>query len=491
MIGQWRKQIRPYYFSPTVQKVVRRTNLLVSPLLFDRLAKERLRSMLCRLPSEFSTLALAHIDKIFRLCQEGRGLGPQAHFELSRWLSGKRWKLTCSAEPSTPMKKATKATSREGKLKILFVTGCFPSVRHGGGLRIFDLIHGLSKKHEVSLYSFYEGEDEETLQRLSPKLHSVRLVSQNPFSPEDFLNWIRQRTEERFDAIHFVWPETAILMPFARAFTNQMIFEFIESMTRKASLDLIRMFEGEANGTARPVYDLWRSFLLESLGSRLAHSTISLTSADEEFAEQLFPSGKGNLIPQCISDLEVWEKMVEGLPAPENHEALFLGFFQHTPNLEGLGWYLKEIHPRIKRAMKDYCLVVAGDGATDKVRALIGDDKAVRYQGRFTDLVSVISASRICVAPLISGSGIRGKVNQYSAVGRPTVTTTIGATGLPYVSDESIFIADSAGEFAERVIRLFRDKATYESMRLKAEKIARANFQTSAILPKLEALYAK
>ena len=61
------------------------------------------------------------------------------------------------------------------------------------------------------------------------------------------------------------------------------------------------------------------------------------------------------------------------------------------------------------------------------------------------------------MVPLSIGSGVRTKIIESAACGTPVVSTSIGAEGLPFVTGESIAIADTAEGLAEQVQQLLND----------------------------------
>lgn len=479
--------MRPYFFSGPVQAVVGQGNRVLSHFLFDRQAKDRLRELFSRLPVEFSSVLIPQTDRFFEACRKGRGIGPGSYLKIARWLSAPidTQGPPIPSGPRPPRRKDPK------RLRLLFVAGCAPTPLHGGGLRLLDLLDLLSAKHEVSLYAFHDPKDGPIDTSGLGALRAVKFCSE----PEAFVTqlapWLADKFSDHaefgFDAIHVPWPRSAELMPTLRAHTPRLIFEFVECVTRSAALSLCSD-TGKGPASARAVFHFLEAFYAEALGTRLADQTVSVIPQDAVFSSHVFNRPLGAVIPTCLSERHLWQKIKAG-PAPANQDALFLGFFGHPPNMDALAWYLQEVHPRVARALPRYRLVVSGSGAADRVRALIGNTPQVVYRGAFDDLAAEVAACRIGLAPLISGSGIRGKVNQYAALERPTVTTSIGALGLPYVANQSILLADSPGEFAERIIRLMGDEALYESMRQKAHAVAEAHFRWGAQLGALETLY--
>ncbi len=57
--------------------------------------------------------------------------------------------------------------------------------------------------------------------------------------------------------------------------------------------------------------------------------------------------------------------------------------------------------------------------------------KQVIYHGEIEDAKTFMQSYRIMVAPLFTGSGIRIKILEAMALGRPVVTTPIGIEGIP------------------------------------------------------------
>ncbi len=461
------------------------TNRLVSKFLFEKQAKDRLRALFLRLPLAYRNPALLHLDDFFTACLEGRGLGPQGYFEVAQWLSGRR---ELGYVGKTARKNVAPETARAPEtLRILFVTGVFPSLKHGGGLRTFDIMRGLAARHAVSLYTLYEPGDEAELKDFG-FLKATRLAADSNSFLSGYEDWLEQQAE--FDAVHFIWPRAANLMAHTRPRTRRMVFEYIESVSRASAMNLLREIESKSY-SARSIFQLLEAFDLESKGTGLADSTVSLIPEDQEFAAHTFGSAKGTVVPTGISDFAVWEKVALNPEPPANRDALFLGFFTHTPNQVGVKWYLERVHPLVLKSIPDYRFVIAGAGAETAMRQMVQGHDRVAYEGPFENVVDRIASCRIGLAPLITGAGLRGKVNQYSAIGRPTVSTSIGTAGLPYVNGESVMVADDPREFANAVIRLLTDDDTYESVRTRAQRIARTNHQWSNYLPKLEKLYAR
>lgn len=382
------------------------------------------------------------------------------------------------------------------KLKILFVTSMFPGAEHGGGLRVFDMITELADRgHQVSLYSPEDfGGTTKTLDLLKDKLASFRLVKPGCFLPNDFEAWLR-RENVRYDATHYVWPYSSTLMPTGKAWTKNSVFELIESCSRRCLMDLERYLKvGDLDAVGRGAFHLLDNWKLEHDAVSHADRVIALTDADAAFTSQLFGVPQVDVIPQGISKTFVLDRVQQAGDTPPSfgeHSAVFIGNYNHYPNKDGLQWFVSNVLPKVTAKVPTFKFIVAGAGDISSIKGLLDSTPAVEFIGEVDDLVGTLQSAKICIAPLISGAGIRGKVNQYSCVRRPTVSTRIGACGTPYQHEESIMIADDPSEFAEHVVRLLRDNRLYEKIRSKASEVAIESFSWGPIIRNLEAIYAE
>ena len=90
----------------------------------------------------------------------------------------------------------------------------------------------------------------------------------------------------------------------------------------------------------------------------------------------------------------------------------------------------------------------------EAVQRFLGDDPRVSCTGPVDDAIPHLSAAKVAVVPLLSGSGTRLKIIEAWAAGTPVVSTSLGAEGLPARHSENILLADSPESFASAVTLL-------------------------------------
>jgi GT2 family glycosyltransferase len=134
-------------------------------------------------------------------------------------------------------------------------------------------------------------------------------------------------------------------------------------------------------------------------------------------------------------------------------DLLFLGGFEHPPNVDGVLYFLDEIFDEIRARLPDLHLTVVGSDMPDKIRNLKHD--GLKIVGYSENLEPLFDSSRVFVAPIRYGAGIKGKIGLSMAWGLPVVTTSMGAEGMGLEHERNVLISDDPHEFADYVVKLY------------------------------------
>ncbi len=200
---------------------------------------------------------------------------------------------------------------------------------------------------------------------------------------------------------------------------------------------------------------------------------VLVTSEEERRrALELAPEARVEVLPFLLMDSEQFT------PAPDIPQAprvLFVGFLPHTPNEEGLRWFLDAVWPQVQRAEPDARLTVIGAGASN---ALLGHmhDSGAEYRGFVEDLRAVYAESRVYVAPIFTGGGIRTKILEAMTAGVPVVASSFAPLGLGTEEGKHLLISDAPAVFAQQILRLLRDDLLWRRLRRQARSFATAHF---------------
>ena len=167
------------------------------------------------------------------------------------------------------------------------------------------------------------------------------------------------------------------------------------------------------------------------------------------------------LLHELVSDADVRVLSnvhdVERLAAqPEGRgDVLFVGGFDHPPNTDAVAWAAREIMPLVRERCPDAVLHIVGSNPAESVRRL--DGNGVQVHGWVQDLAPVYARSRVTIAPLRFGAGVKGKVGESLAAGVPVVGTTLAMEGMHLEPGQDVLVADTARDFADSIVRLLTD----------------------------------
>ena len=146
----------------------------------------------------------------------------------------------------------------------------------------------------------------------------------------------------------------------------------------------------------------------------------------------------------------------------QRSDLLFVGNMAHTPNADAVHYFMREIYPRIHEAMPDVKVKIIGDDPAGEIRGY--DSPQVSVLGYVPAIESFLERSRVFVAPLRFGAGIKGKIGEAMSYGLPVVTTSIGAEGFGLTHGVDVIIADGPSAFADAVVQLYASKELWDTL---------------------------
>ena len=147
----------------------------------------------------------------------------------------------------------------------------------------------------------------------------------------------------------------------------------------------------------------------------------------------------------------------------ESSGLLFIANYNHPPNVDAVLWLVNSVMPIVWQQMPGVVLTLAGSSPPDSITALRSEN--VRVTGYLPDVTSVFRESRVFVAPLRFGAGMKGKIGHALAYRLPIVTTAIGAEGFDLRDGENALLVEPEPEpMAAAILRLYRDKDLWASL---------------------------
>jgi len=110
----------------------------------------------------------------------------------------------------------------------------------------------------------------------------------------------------------------------------------------------------------------------------------------------------------------------------------------------------------------------------------------VEVTGRVDDIRPYLASAAVNVVPLRIGGGTRLKIYEAMAAGRATVSTRIGAEGLPTEHGRHLLLADDAAAFADAVVALLRNADERRTLASNARALVTSRYDWSIAATHLE-----
>ena len=167
---------------------------------------------------------------------------------------------------------------------------------------------------------------------------------------------------------------------------------------------------------------------------------------------------------------------------------LFIGGFQHRPNIDAILFFVKEIYPLLSEHLRDAKFYIIGDKPPPEVAELATERIVVA--GLQRDVRSFFDSVKLSIAPLRFGAGVKGKINQSMAFGVPVVATSMAIEGMELKDREDILVADEPEEFARVLIELYESEELWNRISENGVRKTRALYSTDAARKKLEFLFS-
>ncbi len=212
--------------------------------------------------------------------------------------------------------------------------------------------------------------------------------------------------------------------------------------------------------------------------ARACDVTLVVSPAEKELLQREAPDVRVEIV-SLIQSAEP-----TNTPLDDRRGLVFVGSFQHPPNLDALDWYLREVHPRVRAGAPGLEFTVIGADPPASLTALAGE--GVRFLGHVAELEPHFASARLSVAPLRYGAGIKGKITTSLAYGLPVVTTSIGAEGMALENGTHALIADEPESFADAIGRLLTDDELWRRLSEQGLDRLAAGFSPAAARASLE-----
>lgn len=391
-------------------------------------------------------------------------------------------------------------------MRILMLTPALPhaGATNAGALVMYEQLRRVARRHTVTLATFAGPEESDrggidSLRELGIEVHPVwrphyagfslwrRRFEVFGFATRSWYGWLRRRYPRL--VVHAREPEMKSLIGRLLSSARFDIVQVEDSVM--ASYDLpttapkllteheVRLGDEDVDADAEP--QRWRHYLLGI--TRRFHLLQVFTPRDAAALLRLDPT----LAPRVrVNPFGV--TLPEKPVGAAGSGLVFVGGFNHPPNVDAACWLVNEVMPLIWERLPAVRLTIVGKDPPPSVQALASP--WVEVTGRVPAVEPYVDRAAVVLAPLRRGGGMRLKVLQAMAAGKPVVTTSLGAEGLLGGREElPLAIADDAQALAAQTVRLLADPAERDRLGRRAHQFVAERHRWESYIQRLEATY--
>jgi len=395
-------------------------------------------------------------------------------------------------------------------LRVLYITSEIPFPLTSGFLRHYHFMRALGQKHKLTYLSLTKKAElsAEARAALSPFVESlavfgtpkasepwlIRHVRRLPLVGKKFQGALRIRwaaielkhavrklvQERRYDVIMFSGKNT--FPAIANLEGVPIVADCCDATSGRVAGEIAR---------AKLLRKLWlfmRYIEVRRIEKKLVRKTPYLAFASRRDRKAMLGEKEaGEILPQAV-DADFWRRKTH---ERKTNVLIFTGVMSYPPNHDAAMFLLKDILPRVRQAFPEIELIIAGRDPLPALSHAASGDSKIKLTGFVEDLRPYLEQATLYVAPIRFASGVQNKILEALAMQMPVITTPVVAEGLRLSDNAELPLheAESAKQFAERIIDLLQNKDERTRLAQAARPFVENNFVWASNIAKLEKLW--
>lgn len=378
----------------------------------------------------------------------------------------------------------------------------------GGQIRTYNLLKYLSQNNEITLVALYKNDEEKKYETYLKKYCKKIYLCKRPTSPWQLKNILKTifstspflvvrnysneakiiinklLIQEKFDVIH---AETFYVMPHIpeTKVPTVLVEQTIEYKVYKHFVNslpfYLRFFVYFDIDIIKLKY--WERFYWKK-----ANAVVVVSSSDEKLIKKEEPQLKTSIIPNCVGDEMIVEKLAK--KNFKNPTIFFQGNFFWLQNVEAAKFIINKIYPLLMSELSKVNIVIAGQNAK-KLGDLI--NKNIRIVNIEPDNINKVkelfTKNTLFIAPIFGPGGTRLKILAAMGSGMPVISTVTGVEGLEISNNENVLIANNEAEFVTCIKNILTNEKLYEKIRKNAHQLVQEKYQWNQTAKELESVY--
>jgi len=383
-------------------------------------------------------------------------------------------------------------------MRILFLSAYLPGRGlHGGSSRIFEILHSLHTRHKIMLLTFLNRHDDDSrikdLKEMCQRVDLIPLNEKRPFYLfpfEPFIDYQSQQfsnkldkliKKEKIDLVQYEYAQMGIFHDRIPDIPSVLTEHEINFLALKRRNSFLKNPFTRLRNTYNSLQMMKRELEILQKMDRV----ICMNRLEAEALEGFVDPESIHVLPHGV-DTSYFQPMenVESEPSTIG----FFGAYHHYPNVDAVLYFVSKIFPIIKERLPAVHFYVIGIHPPKELLEL-NDRADITVTGFVPDIRTALANCSVIVAPVRLGLGMRVKMLEAMAMGKPVVATELACEGLDVLDGQHVIISQKEDSFAESVCYLLQDRNCRESLGKEARKLVEENYDYQNIGHRQENIY--
>lgn len=365
---------------------------------------------------------------------------------------------------------------------MLFITPELPYPPYSGGkIKSWNLVNYLQDNYELSVATILKANDKDYLGEFKSKINVNSLYSQSVNKDRTLYNLVKSYIERVPLNVHRTYSKSFSGFVSSTAHNYDVIFvdhyEAFQYIPENYKGQVVlhehnayyvlweRFAQSKDQGYAYRIASYFESLRVKRYEAKVCKRSDLVFAAPNDI-EKLVAIGVDK--NKCNITYHLGDDKQLDLPSLKYEDTdmalMYMGHLQWEANVGGLIWFFDNVWSGLKVKYPELKFYILGKDPDKRLIQVTKDDEDIIFTGFIENPEEYFIKSRIFVAPLRFGSGIKVKVLNAMCRGIPTVTTSVGVEGLKVKHMEHIAVADSAESMLQVISELLTARQSWENM---------------------------
>lgn len=375
-------------------------------------------------------------------------------------------------------------------MKVLFLTPQLPFPSNSGGkIKSFKMIEFLGENYDLDLGFLVKKDQVGHISEFISKVNVGTTFSKVLDRPRSVFNFIKSLINHKPLSVYRNFSSEFSTEISKKAYSYDLIivdhflmFQYIPKDFKgkvilhqhNAEFVMWRRYANLTTNIIKKVILKFESNRIKKYEAKICNSSsiVLATSNDIEELSKISPSATFQETHH-LGDDELLKFFHPGFSLNTN-QVTYVGSLDWQANEDGLRWFIENVWQDLLYRKPGAELKIIGKGCSSDFEKFCHRFEKISLLGFVESLEAELEKTKVLIAPIRFGSGMKVKTINSLYTGIPLVTTTVGAEGINIIDKTHYCKADSEIEQVESIIRLMEDKDYWEHIGGEARELAKS-----------------